>query len=263
MRIWYYAISGEESAPIPEADLVELFAQGRLRESTLVWTEGLDDWQSAAQFEIFFPELKQEEDWREEVHQEGEEDSTEWTPPKPTSSKRRKTVEKSSGGDKDPLRPWARFFARKIDIALGFMLLDWVFTFTGYEHYDSTFYQGVFLMLGLLLLEPIFLVLFGATPGKLVLGLQLHARNGESITFRMASTRTVKVLGRGLAFGIPFLQIFSQLNSLRELQRYGETSWDREEGFVMEYYEFHFGRAVLTGVIVVSLGVISLSFGLR
>ena len=118
-------------------------------------------------------------------------------------------------------------------------------------------------MLAFLILEPILLVMFGATPGKLLLGLQLHARNREDITFRMASARTMKVLGRGLAFGIPLLQIFSQLNSLRELQRDGETSWDREEGFIMEYYEFRFWRAVLTGVIVVALGVISVSFGLR
>jgi len=267
VRIWYYAIAGEESAPIAEDELVQMFARERLRESTLVWTEGLETWQPAAQFEIFFPTLEQEEDWRgsrqEEDHQKWEEDPTEWMPPVPPVSKKRDAAKESSSTSQELVRPWARFFARKIDIALGFMLLDWMFAFTGHGRFGTPFYQGVFLLLAFLALEPILLVLFGATPGKLVLGLQLHTRNGERITFRRASVRTLKVLGRGLAFGIPLLQIFAQLNSLRELQRDGETSWDREEGFVMEYYEFRFWRAVLTGVIVFALGVISVSFGLR
>jgi len=167
MRIWYYAIAGEQSAPIPEVDLVQLFAQERLREETLVWTEGLEDWQPASQFEIFFPQLEQEQDWQkdreEEVHQPWEEDSTEWVPPQSATSKKQKGARKVPLANQDSVRPWARFFARKIDIALAFMLMDWVYTFQEYWRFNTAFYQGVFLMLGFLILEPIFLVLFGAS----------------------------------------------------------------------------------------------------
>lgn len=47
-RIWYYALDNAEQGPIGEADLAALVAQGRIGPKTLVWTDGMADWQEAA-----------------------------------------------------------------------------------------------------------------------------------------------------------------------------------------------------------------------
>lgn len=260
MRAWYYAANGEETGPIPETDLAQLFAQERLRQSTLVWTEGLEEWEPASKFEIFsIPDARDEEEVWEQDWSDAEEKSeeTEWIPPSKSAKKEKPFV------GNETIRPWARFFARKIDIALLYMGLDFLHADFGIPYYHTPLYQGAFLVLGFLCLEPLLLVAFGATPGKLVLGLQLHARGGGSITYSMACSRTLKVWMRGLAFGLPLLNVFAQLKSLSDLNRHGETSWDREEKMVMEYMDFRLWRVVLTAIVVMALGVISASVGLR
>lgn len=77
MRLWYFAAHREESGPILESDLVQLLVQDQLREKTLVWTEGLEDWQPASNFDIFPPAHEEgvapaaedswEEDWQEDL----------------------------------------------------------------------------------------------------------------------------------------------------------------------------------------------------
>lgn len=264
MRYWYYAANGEEVGPIAESDLVQLFVQERLRASNLVWTDGLEEWQPASNFESLFsikPEREAENDWEEDWYEDEDGEEIEWEPSEEPSDN--PSAKEPAISRKESIRPWARFFARKIDIALFFMGLDFLYEYFDAAAWNTPVYQGVFLVIGFLCLEPLLLVAFGATPGKLILGLQLHSQSGGSISYPAALRRTLKVLVRGLALGIPFLHFFAQLSSLRDLNRNGETSWDREEGLLMEYVDFRMGRALLTAVVVVSLGVITLSFGLR
>jgi uncharacterized RDD family membrane protein YckC len=42
---WYYASQGRQSVPVEDTELDELVRQGVLRPDTLVWHEGLDNWQ--------------------------------------------------------------------------------------------------------------------------------------------------------------------------------------------------------------------------
>jgi uncharacterized membrane protein len=41
---WYYAQADEPKGPIPEAEFLQLIAQGIIQPSTLVWKEGMDRW---------------------------------------------------------------------------------------------------------------------------------------------------------------------------------------------------------------------------
>ena len=46
-RSWFFASQGQQQGPFPEAKLRELIATGKVTPETLVWTEGMANWQKA------------------------------------------------------------------------------------------------------------------------------------------------------------------------------------------------------------------------
>lgn len=46
---WYYEQAGEQRGPITDTDLENLFRAGTIRPETMVWREGMDNWQSYSQ----------------------------------------------------------------------------------------------------------------------------------------------------------------------------------------------------------------------
>jgi hypothetical protein len=48
-RSWFYASEGQQQGPYPEIQLRELIARGTISPDTLVWTEGMANWQRAAE----------------------------------------------------------------------------------------------------------------------------------------------------------------------------------------------------------------------
>jgi hypothetical protein len=47
-RFWYVAYQGQQQGPFPEDQFREFIATGRIRPDMLVWSEGMADWQKAA-----------------------------------------------------------------------------------------------------------------------------------------------------------------------------------------------------------------------
>jgi hypothetical protein len=48
-RSWFYAANGQQQGPFPEDQLRELIAGGTVRGDTLVWSDGMANWQQAAE----------------------------------------------------------------------------------------------------------------------------------------------------------------------------------------------------------------------
>lgn len=46
---WYYALNGQQQGPVPESEIASLAAAGTLKPDTLIWSEGLADWQPLSQ----------------------------------------------------------------------------------------------------------------------------------------------------------------------------------------------------------------------
>jgi GYF domain 2 len=46
-RAWFYASGGQQHGPYPEVQLREFIARGTVTPDTLVWTEGMVNWQRA------------------------------------------------------------------------------------------------------------------------------------------------------------------------------------------------------------------------
>ncbi|MDD2714462.1 MAG: DUF4339 domain-containing protein [Candidatus Wallbacteria bacterium] len=55
IKYWFYVDSGQRKGPIVEDELIKLFVSGTLSGSTLVWTDGLLEWQEARTVEILIP----------------------------------------------------------------------------------------------------------------------------------------------------------------------------------------------------------------
>ncbi len=48
-RSWFFAVQGQQQGPVPESRLRELIAAGRIDAETLIWTEGMANWQKAGE----------------------------------------------------------------------------------------------------------------------------------------------------------------------------------------------------------------------
>src|SRR6202522_1899507 len=53
-RTWFYASQGQQQGPYSEAQLRELFAKGIVTPGTLLWSEGMANWQRAAEIPGLF-----------------------------------------------------------------------------------------------------------------------------------------------------------------------------------------------------------------
>jgi GYF domain 2 len=48
-RSWFFAANGQQQGPYPEEQFLDLIARGTIRAETLVWTEGMANWQKAGE----------------------------------------------------------------------------------------------------------------------------------------------------------------------------------------------------------------------
>lgn len=46
---WYYALNGQQLGPVSENEIMQLAAQGKLNAGSLIWREGMGDWQPLSQ----------------------------------------------------------------------------------------------------------------------------------------------------------------------------------------------------------------------
>jgi len=87
------------------------------------------------------------------------------------------------------------------------------------------------------LVEPLFLTRFSATPGKMVWRIAIKRRDGQPMTYWVALSRAVDVWIRGLGASIPPVGLITSFLAWRTLVNRGETTWDRDGGFVVVHGE--------------------------
>jgi hypothetical protein len=79
-------------------------------------------------------------------------------------------------------------------------------------------------------LEAIALGLFGRTPGKALLGLEVRRRDGGRPGLLTGVRRAREVFVRGLGLGIPLVNLIAIVASGARLINKGATSWDERLG---------------------------------
>ncbi len=171
--IWYYADGSERRGPVTEAEFATLVAQGTIRRDTLVWHEGLPEWQEYGRFAS--PEL---------------------SPLPPLSS--------ISRPSRPPVRYagfWIRFVAKFMDgliLGLASMVVRvplMAAQFASENPRESIAFSlldavAALVMIAAAGLYHIFFVgARGATPGKMLLGLKIVRADGSPVSYALATGR--------------------------------------------------------------------------
>ncbi|MBX9743606.1 MAG: RDD family protein [Chlamydiales bacterium] len=126
--------------------------------------------------------------------------------------------------------PWIRGVARLVDYSLFCLFLCLCKIFFHYEKGSIGFLENLipFEFFCWIPLETLFLVLWGKTPGKWFLRIDLQFGRKKRADLMTALQRSFSVWWRGLGLGIPFLNGLCMLTAYYRLTTMQTTSWDRE-----------------------------------
>ena len=120
--------------------------------------------------------------------------------------------------------PWRRYWARGFDFrfyAAAVALLTYDFRF-------QEFLLPILTLLTVLIVEPLFLSMFGTTPGKAIFGIRITDLDGERLDYDTAVERTWTVLWEGVALRIPLISAYFQYKSLHLAEQEIPLSWEEE-----------------------------------
>ncbi len=149
----------------------------------------------------------------------------------------------------DQPRPWVRFWARLLDIAdfslfvaLGLHVAKPLVALPGVAERSAI--TGLMLLLAWVLFEAMLLVTWGTTPGKWLLRIKIERRDGATVDFSDALRRSFAVWLRGLGCGLPLISLFTMVIAWDRLRENGQTSWDRDGGFVVSHDDIGVLRSI-------------------
>lgn len=150
---------------------------------------------------------------------------------------------------------WARWLSRSLDLFAGLAVLvvvgfaaailwlvgvkiagwtlpafpDWL-TAAYADPTANTIIDSAVGVLLLIVLEAIYLSLFGTTPGKWVMGIRVLKLDGKRLNIAAAFGRAFGAHGLGIAFGIPVLNLIAAAINRGQLLSDGKTIWESYSG---------------------------------
>jgi len=152
--------------------------------------------------------------------------------------------------------PLPRFFARIVDTIIGTILIAILgivfFIGTGVEltFLDNTPLYTIVFFVTLLIIESLFLAIFGNTFGRWFFRVKIQKDHGR-ISFSNAFHRSVLVFVCGLVFGVPLLCLFGMAHSYERIRKKGITYWDEVCGFTVECEKLNWWRTLV--MVLISL----------
>lgn len=216
MKVWHYAIENSQAGPVSPEELSQLLQQGTLTQESLIWKEGMADWEPVSAVPLFAqmasPYATPMVDANDAIH---------WDDDEATGSQ---------------VRPWIRFWARTGDTILVGMLIGVVaaLVYPAFEE-TSDFLSNILVVAFMVPIEAVMLSVFGSTPCKALLNIRIRNHNGTRLDFRQALLRSVRVWIRGTGLGLPLISIITYFTGYKNLSERGFVSWDREGGHVVSH----------------------------
>jgi hypothetical protein len=136
--------------------------------------------------------------------------------------------------------PWRRFFARSLDLSI-YTLVWHIAAYLGFHWNIGRNATGkiwldlIVTYVLMLLIEPLLLAKFGATPGKFVFGIRVTESGGEKLTLFQGYQRLWTIIARGQGYVIvPGYNIFRMVKSYKACKQSGEMEWDEELSYVVK-----------------------------
>lgn len=194
---WYYANERKQQGPVDETEFSELVRSGVIHDTTLVWREGMENWQSYGEYknEALMQALS-------EVREEGMKETYPSMAPASAAS--------SNGfiTDRPLASVGARALAKLIDIGVSLVAMLLLAGILGLDDLsDEAQFDKLFIAARIfeLIYSGFFLGKYGATPGKMAMGLQVVFENGAHMTFSRGIQRQAAEWFSALALGIGYL----------------------------------------------------------
>jgi len=146
-------------------------------------------------------------------------------------------------------RPWVRYWARSIDIALICIIVGIPIGVFLPDGLNNWLVDQLIQFLALTLWIPIeaaLIATFGCTPGKALLRVRVSDKNGSNLSFGQALSRSFGVWLRGLGTGlIPFVTLVTCLVAHKRLSNEGVTTWDRDGRFMVTHRKVGIVRTLI------------------
>jgi uncharacterized RDD family membrane protein YckC len=136
-------------------------------------------------------------------------------------------------------RPWVRYWARSIDIALICIIVGIPIGAVLPDELNNRLVDQLIQFLAMTLWIPIeaaLIATFGCTPGKALLRVRVSNKNGSNLSFGQALSRSFGVWLMGLGTGlIPLVTLVTSLLAYNRLLKNGVTTWDRDGRFMVTH----------------------------
>jgi uncharacterized RDD family membrane protein YckC len=146
-------------------------------------------------------------------------------------------------------RPWVRYWARSIDIALICIIVGIPIGAVLPDELNNRLVDQLIQFFALALWIPIeaaLIATFGCTPGKALLRVRVSDKNGSNLSFGQALSRSFEVWWKGLGTGlIPFVTLVACIVAHNRLSNKGVTTWDRDGRFKVTHRKVGIVRTLI------------------
>ena len=130
--------------------------------------------------------------------------------------------------------PWARYWARKLDVLLMATILSFVagMLFPALFMPDSWLMQGPSVLFGLVILpfalaaDALVQAVFGTNLGKAIAGIKIRTLDGKRPAFGVYFSRTAELYLKGYALGVPIVSLLTLTQNYHHLDEGRLTPWD-------------------------------------
>ena len=155
--------------------------------------------------------------------------------------------------------PWPRFWARIFDTFLYSVPIGALLGLVFPTLFEADWTQGRFgaYVLGFLalplvmVLDAAVIAMTGTSPGKAIAGLRVLDLDRQKLTFETAARRNLQVYWKGLAIGIPLLNLVAYGSGYTDVKETGLTTWDQDTDtrvFVVDGSEY---RTIFIAVLAI------------
>lgn len=261
---WFYTVKGERLGPVSEVQMLDLYKQGKIKDSDLVWSVGMKDWKTISEvlpkIMRVVPVKPQPPVVPANPNIEQVEVGDEYVVPNSPFDKPR-TV----GQQENSRRAWQRFVARMFDGIVYVIIAGMILAFTTteaeltimYENFSGFSVYNIIGMLAIGVIEAVMISRSGMTPGKWIMRIRVVHAEQRFLSFNEALKRYFYVLIRGMGLGLfPLNAIFNALSYV-EVTQTGSSLWDKRLDCEVQHGQMqgiHKACAViLSGIMVLTL----------
>jgi len=135
--------------------------------------------------------------------------------------------------------PWRRYFARMFDIFMYNILWSAFLAFAfqvslAVRSNLENFFDSFVAIAIMLVLEPLWLHLFGTTPGKAIFGLRIENSDGKFLSYGEGLNRTWGIIGIGMGYNIPIYSLVRLWKSYVLCNENEVQPWDESISYTIK-----------------------------